>query len=539
MQQIPTNLQIDNDFSITTPLSIKVFHNQRTQSIDEPESQPQKLELKLFPNVHGGPGILHNHNVYPNHRYDLRRRLEEINEPRPFEYILRGTPPAGFERTHQNSSNFPQIPKEYVGTVNSIQDILKQMGGGDVSNPQESNGLQKIKISGTYKHRKVDDITGMFEPVVRKNRGQNIDEPVIQSHSVPVDNVFRDPFYKYKPSSLSDVNLMATNQFRFAPAPYNILSNKYVPMTSPSMDPANLYNQIIMANKNRLKYLEENSKNDNVQSNKQKPFTLMLDVYPMPDDEHISSTVPLPIKYKNHFNPHMMRHPGISSINNLQTYYPNANYPQMSGNRYPNLPHYHNPNYFRKFGTKQFNSGAFPTNDRESGGNNPSQITVHLNLFPKKKERSPDQNAEIFNKNDKVIPEENNSIGIHLQDRMSKQGDKVNQTEEQKGSLSAEKISNKVDMDALQSTTVSSVKHNNNVIMIDESSHDIDSSEDIFSKEFFQFQTTDSPPQILSDSTTFESKSDDNHQFNLIPTILPIEPREYDHKMDMKTVTVH
>lgn len=534
MQQIPTNFQFDSEVSITTPLSVKVFRNKHSLNIEDLESQPQKLELKSYHNMRSEADFLLNRNIHPNHRYDARRQAEEINEPRPFQYILRGTPPTAFQRTQRNSSSYPsypQIPKEYVGTVNNIQDILRQVSDKD-NDYQESNGMHKIKISGTYKHRKVDDITTMFESSPRKHRGKIvIDEPVVQSHSVDSNKVFGDPFYKYKPNSLSDVNLMATNQFRFAP--YNILSNKYVPMDPSqglSMDPGNLYHQVIIANQNRLKYADDNSKGDNIQA-KQKPFTLMLDVYPMPEDEHITSTTPMPVKYHNHFHPNMMRHPGIiGSINNLQPFYHNS---QLKTSRYPNLPHYHNPNYFRKFGARPLNTEFYSSsNDRDSGGNNPSQITVHLNLFPKKKERfdHANRNGEILNKDDPT------SISNRLQERMAKLGNKVNQTENEnelnnKESTNLGNISNKVDMDVLQTTTVSSMKQS--VIVVDESANDFDSTEDIFSKEFLQYQSTESP----TDSTTFESKSVDNSQPNLVPTILPIEPRVFSRHLGKSLTT--
>lgn len=523
MHQIPTNFQIDNE--ITTPL---------TGIADDTNSQPQTMELKSFPILPYDVGIFPSPVIFPNHRYDFRRRLEQMSQPRPFDYLMRGTPPTGFQRIHPNSSNFPQIPKDYEGTVNSIQDILKQMNDHEES----SNGMHKIKIAGTYKHRKLDDVTGMFKSSAKKHHVNTNDEPppVTPSQSINGNAVVRDPFYKYKPLTLSDVNLMATNQFRFAP--YNVLSNKYIPMTD-AMDPGNLYHQIIMANKNRLKYLDDNSKNDNVQS-KQKPFTLMLDVYPMPDEEHaISSTssVPMiPVKYQNHFNPHTIRHPGIGPINNLQ--YPhNSNYPQLNANRYPNLPHYHNPNYFRKFNEKPFKAGFFASNDQESVGNNPSQITVHLNLFPKKKERT--RSAEIFSKNDQTAFEEGDPSAIRLQERMSKVGAaRTNLTEEgtnTEPTTVTERVSNKVDMDVMQSTTIASVKQNK-IIVIDDSADSIDrSSEDIFNREFLQFQATDSPVDYSSDDPpTFDSKSDKSSQLYVIPTVLPIEPRDYNSHQSMR-----
>lgn len=538
MQQIPTNFQFDSEITVTTPLSVNVFRNQHELENEDSELNPQKLELRSYHNLPltNEASFRPNHNVFPNHRYDVRRQVEELDQPRPFDYIIRGTPPTAFQRNHINSSSFPQIPKEYVGTVNSIQDILRQVSDKG-NNYQDSNGMHKVKIAGTYKHRKVDDITSMFESTPRKNRGQVIDEPVMQSHSINSNNVIRDPFYKYKPNSLSDVNLMATNQVRFAP--YNILGNKYVPIGSThSMDPSNLYHQIIMANQKRLKYSDDNSKKDNVQS-KQKPFTLMLDVYPMPDDEHISSTVQLPLKYQNHFNSNVMRHPGISTINNLQPYFHSSNFAHVNANRYRNLPHYNNNNYFRKFGAKPLHSGVYTSNDRESTGNNPSQITVHLNLFPKKKERLDhhNQNPEILNKGDSTMLEKDNanSVNIRLQERMAKLGDKVNRTEDQKDldnetPSNFEKISNKVDMDVLQNKSVSNVKQS--VIMIDESSDVIvDSSERIFNEEFLRFHSTDSPTEFASDSTTLESKSIKYSQLIPTSTILPIEPRGHGRQL--------
>lgn len=536
-QQIPTNFRINND--ATTPFSLRVSHNQEPIDTTEHESLPQKLEFRSYPNMFDELRRSHNYNIYPNHRYDGQRQSEENIQPRPFDYFVRGTPPTAFQLNHKNSSSMPQIPKEYEGTVNSIQDILKQMSDGK-NNYQESNGMHKIKIAGTYKHRKLDDITEIFESAQKSNREKNVERPVTHTYSsTNADNVIRDPFYKYKPNSLSDVNLMATNQFRFAP--YHILSNKFVPTSSTlahAMDPGNLYHQIIMANANRLKYLDDKSKNDNVQS-KQKPFTLMLDVYPMPNDEHISPTSSQPVKYQNQFNSHTMRHPGISSLNSLQSHFQNANYPQL--NRYPNLPHYNNPNYFRKFGARPLNSGFHAsTNDREINGNNPSQITVHLNLFPKKKERSNSQNREIYNKNDNVVREE----GVRFEDRMVKLSDKVNQTEKQKDSQNVEltnvqKVSNKVDMEMLQGTTTVATLNQNDVT-VDDNSDSTDSSEDIFIQEFLQSPSTYSPPEYST--TTLEAKSDDSSEFRLIPTILPIEPREYNHQIDkslVKPITVH
>lgn len=552
MQQIPISSQFER---MTTPLTVEIFHNDHTLNVEEPESHPLTLELKSYQNVHNEPDLfLSNHKIYPNHQYDARRQVEEPNrydlrrqieepnhryavrrqekeiyEPRPFEYILRGTPPTAFQAAPTNSSKFPQIPKEYVGNVDSIQDILRQIRDNKGNDYQDSSGMHKIKIAGTYKHRKVDDMAKMFEQMPRKNRGQNIDQSLLQSHSFKTQNVIKDPFYKYKPNSLSEVNLMATNQFRFAP--YSILTNKYVPKypmqgqpmdpgNGQSMDPGSLYHQIIIANKNRLKYSEDNAKNDNIQG-KQKPFTLMLDVYPMPDDEHVSSTVtyPLPVKYQNHINPNMMRHPGINSINNLQPFFHNANYSQLKPNRYPHLPHYHNDNYFRKFATKQVNSAFSRPVDGENNSNNPSQITVHLNLFPKNKERSDNINAK----------DDTNLIGIRPQDRIAKINDKLNITEEYKTAseepINLGNISNKIDMDVFKNETASNIKHS--VIMIDDS--DVDSSEDIFSREFLEYKGTVSPIELKSDSTI----SFDNVQHVSIPTILPIEPRGYSHKLDM------
>src|SRR6202012_2671075 len=119
MQQIPM-VRFER---MTTPLTVETFHNDHTLNTEEPEIHPHTLGLKSYQNVHEPDFYLSNHKIYPNHqydaslkveepnhrynvqrqveepnhRYDVRRQEKEIQQPRPFEYILRGTPPTAFQ----------------------------------------------------------------------------------------------------------------------------------------------------------------------------------------------------------------------------------------------------------------------------------------------------------------------------------------------------------------------------------------------------------------------------------------------------------
>lgn len=352
---------------------------------------------------------------YKNHRLtplpNRRQFTEQLDDPRPFDYVLKGKPPAAFQSTSNHTSiSFPDIPKDYTGTVDNIQDIIEQVNAG-ASWPHDRSG-RKLRFGGTYRHRKNDDITRVFQaPTYRA------------TFAKPKGKVVRDPFYQYKPQTMSDINLMATNQFRFAPYQVHITNTG-----KQHQNMVDLYQQLIRVNNNRDQETNRKNARAHTATKKQKPFSLMLDVYPMPADEendHTSTTKRPATTFRK---PYVM-HPGlfmnptknvIGAINNLplhmeQQYFQNMNFPQLKPHRYPpDAQNQYANMYFKKHYTNRDNLGPFypfaqrGATKKPPTENKPSQITVHLNLFPKNKQ-------ERMGIMENLQKEENSTIGSSVE----------------------------------------------------------------------------------------------------------------------------
>lgn len=364
-----------------------------------------------------------------------RKRFAEVlpdDEPSAREDDI----PIGFRMKNYSAGRiiFPDEGAMAVGSasgMNSIRDILDQVDDG-TNIPHESAIPPRgrgIRIAGTYRRYK------QFDPPDTLATMQSM----THAQQVPATNTGygqrkrpKDPFSKFRPTSMSDVNLLALNQVRFAPYTHNtprpLLRLPADDAKQKPFDYANqnlaesMYNQILWASNNRLKTtaVPMNSRNEHVPK-KQKPFSLMLDVYPMPS----SDEEPAPVSSTRH-TPHTNRPPrpiypmpiDAHSINhNLQYANDNSYYNQM---KFPQLQPYHqhhhripidassaatshvngpNPNYYlyRNYMPKRQN--VYPTNQLRRpppvydavlppSDDAPSQITVHLNLFPNKPKKA-------------------------------------------------------------------------------------------------------------------------------------------------------
>uniref|UniRef100_A0A182V815 Uncharacterized protein n=1 Tax=Anopheles merus TaxID=30066 RepID=A0A182V815_ANOME len=75
-------------------------------------------------------------------------------------------------------------------------------------------GFQQPRFSGIYRHpRKEGDITTLFGAASQKPREVHLQAPQLINQQLQPDRL-----YNFKPSNPSEVNLLATEQFRFAPA---------------------------------------------------------------------------------------------------------------------------------------------------------------------------------------------------------------------------------------------------------------------------------------------------------------------------------
>lgn len=327
------------------------------------------------------------------------------------------------------NNNNANVDYDDLQKVNSIQDILEQGYNYDYDN--EFSGLisssmpfsRGMKVEGTYRReKKKRDFVNSIE--------------TSNSESIPIRDYQNDPFSKFKPKSPNEVNLLATNQ-QMKYTPYAL--NKPRPLTTATTfnpyyneyfdphDPNSIYHQVIAANNlNRDITPRANSRFEKPiqQIKKQKPFSLMLDVYPMPDDEQQSSSTltssaaasaaTIRNTPYNQFKRPIHYPVNTNAINHLQhSYYSPIKFPQLQQYRIPyasNVNYNNNPNdgYFRKLMLNRIGPQIYPPILRQqstyspidlTNPNTPSQITVHLNLYPNRK-KSQARNVEIIDMGD-------------------------------------------------------------------------------------------------------------------------------------------
>lgn len=240
-------------------------------------------------------------------------------DPRPFTYT-------------RNMMN--RIP------VNSIQDILNQM-------ERESKDFERVSIKkpkrinfyGRYRHR--------------PNRPQVIpikygEEPTYHGQTIRDSN----------PSVAKDVNhLITPNAVPQHETPQLFYPNPT--LSQSSIQSQGLYDQIIATNKHRLETAKD-----------AKPFSLMLDIYPMTDDNKTSTVTVLP----------PLTPPQLPPLQIDHSYYNSIRFPQIYST--PSTEHYQPP--------------LITVTPKDE----PEKMVVHLNLYPTKKknhEREKPTHIRFFN----------------------------------------------------------------------------------------------------------------------------------------------
>ncbi|XP_053686776.1 uncharacterized protein LOC128736325 [Sabethes cyaneus] len=232
--------------------------------------------------------------------------------------------------------------------VNNIQDVLNQLQTSkhqnhkyfplyqqhpsEFSNPIYQN--HRVKFSGIYRHpRKNGDITTLFGDSSKQHE-LHIAKPQIINSQLDVPSVYMpDLFYNFRPTNPSDVNLLATNQFRFAPV-----------------------------------------KNDGTYERTPKgmPFSIMLDIEPMTDG---SPNLRRPTVKKRPI-------PNYSSMT-FPPFFSNHNFAQVKHAMF-NQPPSLEDDYYRRSTTSRYRPSttvkAHPSTATTLGG----KLMVHLNLYPKK-----------------------------------------------------------------------------------------------------------------------------------------------------------
>uniref|UniRef100_A0A182WC25 Uncharacterized protein n=1 Tax=Anopheles minimus TaxID=112268 RepID=A0A182WC25_9DIPT len=165
-----------------------------------------------------------------------RRRDTLVVEPKPFQVAINGLVPVGFQQPRVNRTT-KALSNEW--TPNSVQDIVRQLTLAKRKQQQQlqqqhllyynypyNPSLQpaefnhpvhpnhRVKFSGIYRHpRKEGDITTLFGAASHRPREVHLQAPQLINQQLQPDRL-----YNFKPSNPSEVNLLATEQFRFAPA---------------------------------------------------------------------------------------------------------------------------------------------------------------------------------------------------------------------------------------------------------------------------------------------------------------------------------
>lgn len=391
----------------------------------------------------------------PNHRKRYIDKfdsypLEIDDDPEPFDYFVKAEKPSAFKLPKNMGRAKVVFPRSQPivasSNMNNIRDILDQASGdskpnGDLSYAPSIQRARGIRIEGTYRRLKGHDV--MDEDSLSSLSSTQSIQKMPAYHMGAKEKSVKDVFSRFKPPSPSDVNTLASSTSYLRPTFYR--HNRPRPVTEPQnpfkdytigaspqyqnyggdfSDPETLYNQVIMANNNRFKSIGKNSRIEKLQKN-QKPFSLMLDVYPVADDEpsakrpHLFPAkrpiLPINVNAINQNLPYVHEH----------SYYNHMKFPQLQNYRMPDYQNYYNSMYFRNFLTNRQNGLANPMaitstpqlNASPVNENTPSQITVHLNLFPNKKlarQGNKQRNVEVLdNRNSAAVGEDFHDRQLH------------------------------------------------------------------------------------------------------------------------------
>ncbi|XP_055627754.1 uncharacterized protein LOC129769481 [Toxorhynchites rutilus septentrionalis] len=267
-------------------------------------------------------------------------QLLESDVPRPFSFEGEGEVPVGFTKSNYSSNVADEVPEHRMnsGAADSIQDVLKQLSSTKTQNhiyypqhqqqPSEFNNPMyqnhRVKFSGIYRHpRRNGEITTLFG-AASKQHELHISKPEIINNQLTVPSGYMpDSLYNFRPAKPSDVNLLATDQYRFAP----------------ERDPEAVDRQP-----------------------KGMPFSIMLDIEPMNEG--------------NFRRPKAKKISPDHSSNNFPTYFNNHNFAQVKHAIYtqqyrPDDPYFRGSAYYHRPPRT-----VVPTLK-------PGKLMVHLNLYPK------------------------------------------------------------------------------------------------------------------------------------------------------------
>lgn len=338
----------------------KRLDSKKSFSLTSSTSMPDSQKLIFYPSRTLKPPrtsqktkAIHYTSLPPNHKISSRRMIiprvpsnHASFSPKPNAFLQAPSGPPQY--SNKNQKAMKQNPEIY----SPQQQVVQNHNYSPLSMP--TNAFQ---LKGKYRHQRKN---GDLSQILHSNH-QYKTEP-----SNVVTN-FISPYEINQMLSLKDGKMISTLQPQTEP---NYFRRKFrqqvasIPNYSMyAKDAANIYGNVLQsASPTALKQHHVTERNEQVSHSGNSPFSVMLDVCPMAGEGNEFAQQQKQFKVR----------PFMSRFYQDPQYFNTMNFPQVM-HRYP-------PSYFRFQHQPQVSNNFGAIN---SNGMKPSQIVVHLNLFPK------------------------------------------------------------------------------------------------------------------------------------------------------------
>lgn len=358
------------DENVSSPKArMKRLDSEKSSSLTSSTSMPDSQKLIFYPSRTLRPPrtsqkikAIHYTSLPPNHKISSRRMFI----PRvPSNHASFSPKPNAFLQPPSDSPNFNTKIQNAMKQNHEIYSNHQRVSQNH-HNYYPQMPMNAFQLKGTYRHPRKN---GDLSQILHSNH-QYKGEP-----SSSVAN-FISPYEINQMVSTKDGKMISTLQPQ---TEHNYFRRKFrqqvasIPNYSMyAKDAANIYGNVLQsASPTALQQPHVTERNEQV-SHSGNPFSVMLDVYPIAGEEN-DFTQQQHQQQSPMQNPFKVR-PFMSRFYQDPQYFNTMNFPQVM-HRYPPSP------YFRFQPQPQVsnNFGAMNAN----GGMKPSQIVVHLNLFPK------------------------------------------------------------------------------------------------------------------------------------------------------------
>lgn len=333
------------------------------------ESSPDSQKLIFYPSrtlkpprIVQRPKVVHYPALPPNHKISSRRI-----DPRVYQFSTLQSRPHEFLR--------PPTSRSFYGNqLSNIQDVITNQHNHHpaahlLSSASEMVGAIPIQLAGSYRHPRTDG-----------NLAQYFQQSTPQTLKAEVS----DPFRNYKPASPAEINQMLNQHMNDENLKYMGLMTSDAPyfrrkFRKKASSVAQTYDNHVNEASVLGNAVQTNKKRVDVHRELQsqgKPFSVMLDVYPMPGEENEYAQPYYRVRSMKRIKPLLNRYYQDPQM------FDGINFPQVMSRYHPAYFHYQNNGKQQPQQYSQQASSHYGT-IQNNGMMKPSQLVVHLNLYPK------------------------------------------------------------------------------------------------------------------------------------------------------------